>query len=72
MGRILLGALGGFFGGALIALGLCVAAAWLFDISQAEGAYAMGVAFFYMPVGGILGAIAGSMLAGGRKKAGGT
>ncbi len=35
-------------------------------ISQAEGAYAMGVAFFWTPVGALIGAILALILSGGR------
>jgi len=45
--------------GAVLALGLSVFAAWLFNISQMEGAYAMGVVFFYMPAGALIGGLAG-------------
>ena len=47
--------------GAVIALGLSVLAATVFEISQMEGAYAMQVAFFYMPVGAVIGGIAGAI-----------
>lgn len=57
LGRALIGAV---LGGAL-AVGLGVAAAWLFDISQAEGAYAMAVAFFWMPLGVAGGAAVGAL-----------
>ncbi len=60
MRRLGRGLIGAVLGGAL-AVGLGVAAAWLFDISQAEGAYAMGVAFFWAPLGAVLGAVAGAL-----------
>ena len=48
-------ALAGFVIGAICGAGLtlaiCLAAAEIFSISQMEGAYAMGVVFFYMPLG---------------------
>lgn len=54
--------LAGFVLGAAAAIGLAVAASYVFDISQAEGAYAMQVAFFFAPLGGIIGLIAGIAL----------
>lgn len=56
-------ALGGLILGGAAALALAILAAWLGDISQAEGAYAMGVAFFWVPLGSVLGAISGVILA---------
>ncbi len=53
----------GLVAGAALAVGLAVAAAYVFDISQAEGAYAMQVAFFFAPLGGVIGAIAGVVVA---------
>lgn len=64
--RIVAGLLVGILIGALAALALSVAAAWIFDISQMEGAYAMGVAFFYMPAGALIGGIAGAIFASTR------
>jgi MFS family permease len=58
LGRAILGLLGG--GAAAVAL--AVAAAWLFDISQAEGAYAMAVAFFWVPLGAVAGAVLAAVL----------
>lgn len=63
LGCIALGALIG----ALLAIAVTVAAAYAFDISQAEGAYAMGVAFFYAPAGLLLGAIVGGLMAPKRR-----
>ncbi|HBU13419.1 MAG TPA: hypothetical protein DEF16_00080 [Gemmobacter sp.] len=57
--RVLLRALAGFLLGGLLALGIGVALPYLMPISQAEGAYAMGVVFFWMPAAAILGAVAG-------------
>ena len=56
-------ALGGLILGGAAALALAILAAWLGDISQAEGAYAMGVAIFWVPLGSVLGAISGVILA---------
>jgi hypothetical protein len=47
--------------GAAIALGLCLAAQEIFNISQFEGAYAMAVVSLYMPVGAILGGLIGAV-----------
>jgi len=47
--KVLAGFIVGAIAGAALALALCVAAAEIFSISQMEGAYAMQVAFFYMP-----------------------
>lgn len=56
-------ALAGMVAGAVLAVVLAVAAAMIADISQAEGAYAMGVAFFWVPLGAVLGLISGIVLA---------
>lgn len=61
--RCVLGFLGGFILGAAITLGVCIAAAYLFDISQFEGAYSMGVVFGWMPLGGFAGGIFGAVRA---------
>ncbi len=63
MARTLLGFFAGLIAGAALALAVCVAAGYLFDISQAEGAYAMGVIFFWMPLGGLVGGIIGAIRA---------
>jgi len=51
----------GFLGGALGAAALALIAVPLFNISQMEGAYAMGVAFFWVPLGAVVGLIAGAV-----------
>ena len=61
LGRGLLGFLVGFLLGAAITLGICIAAGYLFDIPQFEGAYAMAVIFGWVPLGGILGGIIGAV-----------
>ena len=61
LGRGILGFFGGFLAGATITLGLCIAAGYVFDIPQFEGAYAMGVIFGWMPLGGVLGGIVGAI-----------
>ena len=58
----------GFVAGAAVALGLCVLAGWIFAISQAEGAYAMQVAFIWIPAGALVGLVAGLVAAGRRGK----
>lgn len=67
MGRRLLWGVIGALGGVALAVGLAVAAAIIFDITQAEGAYAMGVAFFWTPLGALAGAIAGAVFAPRRR-----
>lgn len=59
--KVLGGFLLGLIAGAAIALALCLAAQEVFNISQMEGAYAMGVVFFWMPVGALVGGIAGAI-----------
>lgn len=56
-------ALAGLVLGGAAAVALAVLVAMVADISQAEGAYAMGVAFFWVPLGAVLGLIAGIVLA---------
>lgn len=50
---------GGFVLGAAAALGLGLLLPMLTPISQREGAYAMGVVFFMMPAGAVVGALIG-------------
>ena len=59
MGRIILWGVAGLIIGPLITLALATAAVPIFNISQMEGAYAMGVVFTLMPLGAVLGAVAG-------------
>ncbi len=59
MGRIILWGVAGLIIGPLITLALATAAVPIFNISQMEGAYAMGVVFTLMPIGAVLGAVAG-------------
>lgn len=66
--RILAGFIIGAIAGAVVALGLCVAAAEIFSISQMEGAYAMQVAFFFMPAGALIGGIIGAIWMSVRKR----
>lgn len=61
--RVLGRALAGFVLGALVALGIAVGLTYVMPVLQAEGAYAMSVAFFWMPAGAVLGAILGAISA---------
>ena len=62
-GRGIAGAVVGLIGGGALAALVASGAGWLFAISQAEGAYAMQVAFFWVPLGAIVGLIVGIILA---------
>ena len=55
--------LAGMIAGVVIALGICVLIGYFFEVSQFEGAYAMAVIFAYIPLGGVVGAVAGAVLA---------
>ena len=57
--RRLLWALAGLVLGAGGVLLAGIALPYVTPISQAEGAYAMGLVFFWMPAAAILGAVAG-------------
>lgn len=61
--RVFLSTLLGFVLGAALAFAIGIGLPMILPISQAEGAYAMGVAFFWAPLGGILGAISGVIIA---------
>lgn len=52
----------GFFAGGLAAGVVGFGLPAIVPISQAEGAYAMGVAFFWVPLGAVIGAILGVVL----------
>ena len=67
--KVLAGFITGAIAGAALALALCVATAEIFSISQMEGAYAMQVAFFYMPLGALAGGIIGAVWMAVRKRA---
>ena len=67
MGRIILWGLAGMVFGAIITLALATVAIPIFDISQMEGAYAMGVVFTLMPIGAVVGLIAGIIWAIARR-----
>jgi hypothetical protein len=63
MGRRLFWAMIGFLGGGLLTLVGGLVAADVFAISQMEGAYAMGLVFFWVPLGAVAGAILGMVAA---------
>jgi hypothetical protein len=67
LGRGLFGFFGGLLVGAATVAVVGFVAGYLFDISQAEGAYAMGVVFFWVPLGGIVGGIIGAVWASARR-----
>lgn len=70
--KILGGFLLGLIVGGALTFALCMLAAEIFNISQMEGAYAMGVVFFWTPAGALLGAIVGAVWTAvrvGRRKA---
>jgi hypothetical protein len=67
-GRAVLGAVLGLIAGAVATLALGLAAAEVFSISQAEGAYAMGLMFFWVPLGALVGLLAGAILGARRKR----
>jgi hypothetical protein len=66
--KVIAGFLIGVICGAALALAICLAAQEIFNISQMEGAYAMAVVFFYMPMGGLAGGIIGAIWMAMRKK----
>lgn len=53
-------------GGVVFATGMALPS--VVSISQAEGAYAMGVAFVWTPLGAVTGAVLGFVLAGRRNQ----
>jgi hypothetical protein len=65
--RVFLSMLLGFVLGAVLAFAIGIGLPMIIPISQAEGAYAMGVAFFWAPLGGIIGAICGVVMARRRR-----
>lgn len=52
-------------GGAVFAAGMALPS--VISISQAEGAYAMGVAFVWTPLGAVISAVLGVILSGRRQ-----
>ncbi len=58
----LLGVLVGLVVGALVAFGLGLLYLTYGGVSQAEGAAAMGVIFFWTPAGAVVGAILGGVI----------
>lgn len=61
--RRVMGALLGFLIGGAVVLTIGIALPKVVTISQIEGAYAMGLVFFWMPLGAVIGGIAGLILA---------
>ena len=61
MKRLVRGMVGAAIGGVLT-LGAGLLAAEVFSISQAEGAYAMGLVFFWVPLGAVAGLMVGILL----------
>lgn len=55
----------GFFGVGGLVFAIGMALPMVFRISQSEGSYAMGVAFFWTPLGAVLGAIIAGYLGRG-------
>lgn len=66
--RVVLWCLGGLLAGAALAFGIGLMVLTFGNVSQAEGAAAMGVMFFYTPTGAILGAVVGLVLGLIRRK----
>lgn len=66
--RVFLMAVLGFLVGAGLTFACGMALPMVIPISQAEGAYAMGVAFFWTPLGGVLGAIGGVIFSAARRR----
>ena len=60
-GRALLRALAGVVGGAVLASAVGFGAGRMVNISQAEGACAMGIAVCWMPAAGLPGALLGAV-----------
>jgi hypothetical protein len=56
----------GLFAGGLLAFLVGIGLPEVIPISQAEGAYMMGVMFFWVPLAAVMGAILGSILGGKR------
>lgn len=65
--RRVLWALAGMMIGAVTAFGIGLGLPMLIPISQAEGAYMMGVAFFWVPLAAVAGAVTGAVVAGRRR-----
>lgn len=60
--KALLSGLGGFLAGGLVTGVIGIGLPKIMPISQAEGAYMMGVAFFWVPLGAVIGAVLGVIL----------
>lgn len=65
--RRLLWALAGLVGGYAVTLVTVFTAGDLMGVSQAEGAFAMGVAFFWAPLGAVIFAVLGALRGGPRR-----
>lgn len=66
--RIVLWLIGGLALGAALALGFGILLPYLTPISQREGAYAMGVVFFMVPAGAVVGSVLGLIIGLTRRK----
>ena len=64
--RRLVGAVAGFVVGGAAVLMIGLALPKVVAINQMEGAYAMGLVFFWVPLGAVVGAVAGLIIAGRR------
>ena len=65
--RRLLWGLAGLVGGYIVTLVVVFTAGDLMGVSQAEGAFAMGVAFFWAPLGAVAFGILGALWGGRRR-----
>lgn len=57
--KLLLWAILGLVVGVVTTFGIGLALPMILPISQAEGAYAMGLMFYWLPLGGVFGAVCG-------------
>lgn len=60
--KALIRGLGGFLAGGLLTAVVGIALPEVVPISQTEGAYMMGVAFFWVPLGAVVGAVVGVLV----------
>lgn len=61
--RVALWGLAGLVAGAALVFAVGMALPMITPISQAEGAYAMAVAFVWTPIGAVMGAVGGVVVA---------